>query len=324
MICFNNVTKQFSDGTIALKNVSVTIPTYKLTAIIGPSGCGKTTFMKMINRLETPTKGEIYIDEQPISARDVVELRRSIGYVIQQIGLIPHMTIEENIALVPELLGWSKSDRASRVDELLKMVDLSPAVFKKRYPLELSGGQQQRVGVSRALASDPNIILMDEPFSALDPISREQLQKELKNLQTKIQKTIVFVTHDMDEALEIADVIIVMRAGEIEQKATPTELIEHPANDFVRDFISLERIERYRRFDHRQIKEFKDFYDEAWLGPTVKANQSITVSEAIELLDDHPTHRLGVLENGKVIGYIGYDSLLQAAMIDGKGVVHRG
>ena len=237
MIRFDNVTKSFADGTEALKDVSVTIPTHKLTAIIGPSGCGKTTLMRMINRLEVPTEGAVYIDELPISERDEVELRRSIGYVIQRIGLIPHMTIEENIALVPELLKWDKEKIAVRVDELLDMVDLDPDVFKKRYPFELSGGQQQRVGVSRALASDPNIILMDEPFSALDPISREQLQKELKKLQTKIKKTIVFVTHDMDEALDIADEIIIMRDGEIEQMATPAELIEHQATDFVRDFI---------------------------------------------------------------------------------------
>ncbi len=201
--------------------LSVTIPTHKLTAIIGPSGCGKTTLMRMINRLEVPTEGAVYIDEMPISERDEVELRRSIGYVIQRIGLIPHMTIEDNIALVPELLKWDKEKIAARVDELLDMVDLDPAVFKKRYPFELSGGQQQRVGVSRALASDPNIILMDEPFSALDPISREQLQKELKKLQKKIKKTIVFVTHDMDEALDIADVIIIMRDGQIEQMSSP-------------------------------------------------------------------------------------------------------
>ncbi|WP_342539585.1 ATP-binding cassette domain-containing protein [Sporosarcina sp. FSL K6-1540] len=320
MIRFENVTKRFADGTEALKNVSVTIPTNKLTAIIGPSGCGKTTLMRMINRLEVPSEGAIYIDELPIFERDEVELRRSIGYVIQRIGLIPHMTIEDNIALVPELLKWDKEKTAVRVDELLDMVDLDPAVFKKRYPFELSGGQQQRVGVSRALASDPNIILMDEPFSALDPISREQLQKELKKLQKKIKKTIVFVTHDMDEALEIADVIIVMREGQIEQISSPDELIENQANDFVREFIGQERIDRQRNFGQRPIKEFVRFYDETWTGEVREVPSMLTVDDAITVLDAHPSSRLAVAEDGVVIGYIGHHSLLQASMDNGKWV----
>lgn len=320
MIRFDNVTKRFADGTEALKDVSVTIFTHKLTAIIGPSGCGKTTLMRMINRLEVPSEGTVYIDELPVSERDEVELRRSIGYVIQRIGLIPHMTIEENIALVPELLKWDKDKTAARVDELLAMVDLDPAVFKKRYPFELSGGQQQRVGVSRALASDPNIILMDEPFSALDPISREQLQKELKKLQKKIKKTIVFVTHDMDEALDIADVIIIMRDGQIEQMSSPAELIEKQATDFVREFIGIERIDRQRNFGQRPIKEFTKFFDETWTGEVREVTSMLTVDDAIIVLDDYPTSRLAVAEDGVVIGYIGHHSLLQASMENGKWV----
>lgn len=319
IIRFDNVTKRFPDGTEALKDVSITIPTHKLTAIIGPSGCGKTTLMRMVNRLETPTNGEIYIDEEPISKRDIVELRRSIGYVIQRIGLIPHMTIAENIALVPELLGWSKPEMEARVNELLEMVDLDPSIFKKRYPLELSGGQQQRVGVSRALASDPNIILMDEPFSALDPISREQLQGELKKLQIKIQKTIVFVTHDMDEALEIADLIIVMRKGEIEQISAPDDLIEHQVNDFVRDFIGLDRIARRREFGQIRLYEFRQFFAKKWTGEVRMANLSMTVQEAIVLLDANPNCRLEVMTDGVVLGYVGHDILLKAAISNGKG-----
>jgi len=320
MIRFDNVTKRFADGTEALQGVSVTIPTHKLTAIIGPSGCGKTTLMRMINRLEVPSEGAVYIDELPISERDEVELRRSIGYVIQRIGLIPHMTIEENIALVPELLKWDKEKVAVRVDELLDMVDLDPAVFKKRYPFELSGGQQQRVGVSRALASDPNIILMDEPFSALDPISREQLQKELKKLQKKIKKTIVFVTHDMDEALDIADVIIIMRDGQIEQMSSPADLIEKQATDFVREFIGIERIDRQRNFGQRPIKEFANFFDKTWTGEVREVTSILTVDDAITVLDAYPTSRLAVAEDGVVIGYIGHHSLLQASMDNGKWV----
>ena len=194
MIRFDNVTKRFPDGTEALKGISLAFPAHQLTAIIGPSGCGKTTLMKMINKLEKPTEGEIYIDEEPITGLEEVKLRRSIGYVIQRIGLMPHMTIADNVSMVPRLLGWPKDKTEARARELLALVGLEPDTYLRRYPLELSGGQQQRVGVVRALAGDPNIILMDEPFSALDPISREQLQDELRNLQKEIRKTIVFVT----------------------------------------------------------------------------------------------------------------------------------
>lgn len=318
IISFERVTKRFSDGTVALKDVSVTIPTNKLTTIIGPSGCGKTTLMKMINRLETPTSGEIYIDEQPVSRKDPVELRRSIGYVIQRIGLLPHMTIEENVALVPELLGWDKEKIKERVNELLELVDLDPSTFKERYPLELSGGQQQRVGVSRALASDPNIILMDEPFSALDPISREQLQYELKSLQSKIRKTIVFVTHDMDEALDIADHIIVMRAGEIEQMATPTELLTKQENDFVREFIGVKRISRKRDFGDKLIKEFTSLFASSSMNKVQSVTSSLTMKQAMILLDRNPNSHLEVMENGVILGYVSYHTLLQAA-IEGSG-----
>lgn len=314
IISFDNVTKQFPDGTEALKNVTIEIPTNQLTAIIGPSGCGKTTLMKMINRLESPTSGNIYIDHKPIKNRDPVELRRSIGYVIQRIGLIPHMNIEENVALVPNLLGWDKGQIKERVDELLELVDLEPDVFKKRYPLELSGGQQQRVGVSRALASDPNIILMDEPFSALDPISREQLQEELKILQKKIKKTIVFVTHDMDEALDIADYIILMREGEVEQAASPEELLTEQANDFVTAFIGTERMNRKRKFHDRKIKELQRFFLAETKTTLQTVDTSLTVKEATDLLDSTDAECLEVLDNGRVLGYLDYRTLLAAAM----------
>jgi osmoprotectant transport system ATP-binding protein len=319
VIRFDDVTKVFPDGTKALNGVTVTIPTHKLTAIIGPSGCGKTTLMRMINRLELPTSGEIFIDGLAISERDEVELRRSIGYVIQRIGLIPHMTIEENIAMVPEMLGWEEGRISARVEELLELVDLDSDTYRSRYPFELSGGQQQRVGVSRALASDPNIILMDEPFSALDPISREQLQVELRKLQKQIRKTIVFVTHDMDEALEIADEIIIMREGQIEQMATPDELIEHQATDFVRDFIGQNRIARRRDFAQRRLEEFTDLLDENWAGDSLKVDSLITVQEAIDLLDDNSNRRLAITSQGMIVGYLGHQTLLKAAMNDREG-----
>jgi osmoprotectant transport system ATP-binding protein len=242
MITFEHVNKKFADGTEALKDINLHIEQGELLTLIGPSGCGKTTTMKMINRLIEPSGGQIYIDGKPISDQDPVELRRSIGYVIQQIGLLPHMTIAENIALIPKLKKWDKSKIDKRVDEMLNLVGLEPSVFRSRYPLELSGGQQQRVGVIRALAAEPPIILMDEPFSALDPISREQLQDELVKLQKEIQKTIVFVTHDMDEAMKIADRIAIMKDGEILQLDTPDRLLRHPKNDFVRNFIGDERM----------------------------------------------------------------------------------
>jgi osmoprotectant transport system ATP-binding protein len=242
MIKFENVRKQYDDGFIALKNINLEIQKGELLTLIGPSGCGKTTTMRMINRLIEPTEGKIFIDGQDISQVDPVDLRRNIGYVIQQIGLFPHMTIEQNISLVPKLKKWEESKYLKRVDELLDLVGLDPSTFKHRYPSELSGGQQQRVGVIRALAAEPDIILMDEPFSALDPISREQLQDDILRLQEEINKTIVFVTHDMDEAIKIANRIAIMKEGEILQLDTPDKVLRHPANDFVRGFIGEDRI----------------------------------------------------------------------------------
>ncbi len=244
MIEFKEVSKTFPDGFQALKNINLHIHKGELVTLIGPSGCGKTTTMKMINRLLEPSSGDILVDGKDIKNQNPVELRRNIGYVIQQIGLFPHMTIEENVALVPKLKGWSKDKYVRRVDELLELVGLEPDVFKKRYPSELSGGQQQRIGVIRALAAEPPVVLMDEPFSALDPISREQLQDELVALQNSIQKTIVFVTHDMDEALKIADRIAIMHEGQIIQLDTPDQILRHPANQFVEEFIGEERINK--------------------------------------------------------------------------------
>ena len=321
MIRFDNVTKRFPDGTEALKEVSLTLPAHRLTAIIGPSGCGKTTLMKMINKLEKPSEGEIYIDEKPIMDLEEVELRRSIGYVIQRIGLFPHMTIADNVSLVPRLRGWAKDKTDQRVRELLALTGLDPDVYLDRYPLELSGGQQQRVGVVRALAGDPNIILMDEPFSALDPISREQLQGELQNLQREIQKTIVFVTHDMDEALKIADTIVVMRAGQVEQIGTPDELVAEPANDFVRNFIGTERIERQRVFGEKKLKEFASLFAPEWSGDAQKIEAVATIEEAVRELEKSPHSHLAVVEEGRVIGYLTERDLLRAALRKEAGAV---
>lgn len=244
MIKFKNIYKKYEGGNDVLKDINLTCEDGEITVLIGPSGCGKTTTMKLINRLINPTKGSIYIDEKDISKVDPVELRREIGYVIQHIGLFPHMTIARNVAVVPHLLKWNKTQIDNRVDELLELVGLDPEVYRDRYPSELSGGQQQRIGVIRALAVEPGTILMDEPFSALDPISREQLQEELIRLQKDIQKSIVFVTHDMDEALKIADKVVLMRDGEIVQHGSPEEILRRPANDFVKNFIGKKRLQQ--------------------------------------------------------------------------------
>ncbi|WP_144524917.1 ABC transporter ATP-binding protein [Bacillus pumilus] len=238
MIEFRKVSMQFSDERYAVESVDLEIQKGEFFVFIGPSGSGKTTTLKMINRLISSTEGEIYIKGQKINDYDMYELRWDIGYVLQQIALFPHMTIEENIAVVPELKRWSRNEINKRVEELMQMVGLDPAMYRHRKPPELSGGQQQRVGVARALAADPEIILMDEPFSALDPLTREKLQDDLLDLQRRIQKTIVFVTHDMQEAMKLGDRICIMKEGKVVQVGRPEELVQHPVNSFVREFVS--------------------------------------------------------------------------------------
>ncbi|MEB2586831.1 ABC transporter ATP-binding protein [Bacillus cereus] len=237
MIQFNHVSKSYEDGTKAVDSLHLEIKKGEFFVLIGPSGCGKTTTMKMINRLIETTEGSILIDGKDIQQYNINELRWDIGYVLQQIALFPHMTIAENIAVVPEMRQWSKKEIKARVDELLHMVGLDPDIYRNRMPDELSGGQKQRVGVVRALAANPKIVLMDEPFSALDPLSREQLQKDIVQLQKKIQKTIVFVTHDMQEALSLGDRICIMKEGKVVQLDTPEGIIHNPKNEFVEEFI---------------------------------------------------------------------------------------
>ena len=234
MIQFQHVSKSYGKTPI-LKDLNFTIPDGQFVILIGPSGCGKTTTMKMINRLLEPDSGTILIDGQDIHSQDKVELRRHIGYVIQQIGLFPNMTVAQNICVVPKLLKYDKSRCDQIVQEMLQLVGMEQ--YADKYPSELSGGQQQRIGVLRALAASPPIVLMDEPFSALDPMTRESLQDEVKSIQQKLNKTIVFVSHDMGEALKLADVIIFMESGQVVQMASPEEMLEHPANDLVRNFL---------------------------------------------------------------------------------------
>ncbi|QUW21011.1 betaine/proline/choline family ABC transporter ATP-binding protein [Sporosarcina sp. Marseille-Q4063] len=242
MIKFENVTKTYDGGFQAVKSVEFEIHEGELLVLIGPSGSGKSTTMKMINRIIPHTSGTISINGKDVKSYDAAELRRNIGYVIQQVGLFPHYTIEKNIAVVPQLKGWNEKDIKSRTTELLELVGLDPEIHATRYPKELSGGQQQRVGIARALAADPDIILMDEPFSALDPLTREQLQAELITLHKKLKKTIVFVTHDMDEALKMGDRIAIMKDGSLLQLDTPEKILQEPAHGFVEDFIGKHRI----------------------------------------------------------------------------------
>ncbi|MFI5757927.1 ABC transporter ATP-binding protein [Streptomyces sp. NPDC051569] len=241
MIRFEHVTKRYPDGTTAVDDLSFEVSQGELVTLVGPSGCGKTTTMKMVNRLIEPTEGRIFLDGDDISAIDPVELRRRIGYVIQQVGLFPHKTVLENTATVPHLLGWKRAKGRARAAELLDLVGLDPSVYGDRYPEQLSGGQRQRVGVARALAADPPVLLMDEPFGAVDPVVRDHLQSEFLKLQAAVRKTVLFVTHDIEEAVRLGDRIAVYGQGRIEQFDPPAAVLGTPATPYVADFVGADR-----------------------------------------------------------------------------------
>ncbi len=245
-LAFDHITKRYpgtdSARLGAVQDLSFEVPAGKICVLVGPSGCGKTTSLKMVNRLIEPTSGRILIDGEDAAAREVTDLRRSIGYVIQQVGLFPHQTIGENVATVPRLLGWDADRRRARSDELIALVGLDPEVHRDRYPAQLSGGERQRVGVARALAADPPVMLMDEPFGAVDPIVRERLQNEFLRLQADLAKTILFVTHDIDEAIKMGDLVAVLEVGgKLAQFGTPEEILANPASDFVARFVGADR-----------------------------------------------------------------------------------
>jgi osmoprotectant transport system ATP-binding protein len=242
-IAFDNVSKVYANGLKAVDGLTLDIAEGETLVLLGTSGSGKTTTMRMLNRLIDPSAGRITIDGRDVMATDPVELRRGIGYAIQHIGLFPHMTIAQNIAVVPELLGWDRDRIAARVDALLHLVGLDEAACRERYPHQLSGGQCQRVGVARALAADPPLVLMDEPFGALDPITREQIQTEFLDLESEIRKTVVFVTHDVFEAVKMGDRVAILHAGRLQQVDTPRALVEHPANAFVDGFLGQHRFQ---------------------------------------------------------------------------------
>ena len=301
IIEFQNVSKVYS-GNTAVDNVSLKVMPGDFICFIGTSGSGKTTLMRMINRMLSPTNGTIFFKGEDISHFNPVELRRKIGYVIQNIGLMPHMTIYENITLVPKLLKWSEKAKRAKAKELLELVEL-PEEFLERYPSELSGGQQQRIGVIRALAADQDIILMDEPFGALDPITREGIQDLVKSLQEKMGKTIVLVTHDMDEALKLATRIVVMNEGKMIQKDTPTGLLRHPATSFVEKMIGEERL-MHAQADITPVKS-------VMLKNPVSITPDKTFAEAIALMRRKRVDSLLVTEDDKLVGWIDIETLGQ-------------
>jgi osmoprotectant transport system ATP-binding protein len=290
MIELKKITKSFNGKTKVIDNLNLMINKGELVVLIGESGCGKTTTMKMLNLLIKPTSGEILINGENIVNSDIIELRRNIGYVIQKVGLFPHMTVGDNIELVPKLKQWDKALRKEKAFELLNLVDLDPEEYYSRYPSELSGGQQQRIGIARALAADPDIILMDEPFSALDPLTREMLQDELLKIQEELAKTIVFVTHDMDEALKIADKIAVMKNGEILQYDTPEEILRNPKTDYVEFFIGKERL-----WKTPEMVLAKDIMKKKFF----KINREGTIAKAVELMKEKNIESLFVVEKIK-------------------------
>ena len=301
-VTFDHVTKRYA-GTGAgrpgaVEDLSLEVPAGKICVLVGPSGCGKTTSLKMVNRLIEPTSGRILIDGTDAAARDVTDLRRSIGYVIQQVGLFPHQTIAENVATVPRLLGWPAPRRRERSEELLGLVGLDPATYRDRYPSQLSGGERQRVGVARALAADPPVMLMDEPFGAVDPIVRERLQNEFLRLQADLAKTILFVTHDIDEAIKIGDLVAVMQVGgHLAQFGTPEAILADPASDFVARFVGADR--GLKRLALSRVESLE-------LRPAITARPGDDAAAArIRILADPLEFLLLVDEAHRPIGWVG-------------------
>ncbi len=295
---FREATKRYpGQDEPAVDRLSLTVPAGEICVLVGPSGCGKTTAMRMVNRMIDITDGDILLDGTSVTERRPADLRREIGYAIQQIGLFPHLTVADNIATVPRLLGWPKERIRTRVDELLELVSLDPAETHSRYPGQLSGGQRQRVGVARALAADPPLMLMDEPFGAIDPINRERLQNEFLRLQKEIRKTIVFVTHDIDEAIKMGDHIAVMqKGGKLAQYAPPAELLMYPNGRFVEDFVGADRA--LKRLALQRVRDI-----DLWRAPLVRVGEPVAEARA-KVADSDLPYPLLVDDEGRPLGWL--------------------
>ncbi|MBY5620908.1 ABC transporter ATP-binding protein [Rhizobium leguminosarum] len=310
MIHLDHVTKNYDgSGSHAVDNLDLLIETGTTVALIGPSGCGKTTTMRMINQLETPTAGRVLVDGRDIARVDQKELRRSIGYVIQQVGLFPHMSIARNVATVPRLLGWEKARSDRRVDELLDLVGLDPAIMRQRLPHELSGGQRQRIGFARALAADPAIMLMDEPFGAIDPITRVRLQDEFRDILRKVKKTVVIVTHDLDEAIKMGDRIAIMRDGRLLQYDTPQEILARPVSEFVESFLGPDRA--IKRLSLIAVSMVMTAPEPSNGDAAIAADATVHDALALILSGEMPGLQVKAAD-GTLVGYLSRDTLLRA------------
>jgi osmoprotectant transport system ATP-binding protein len=308
-INLESVRKQYPDGTVAVEGLSMDLAAGETTVLIGPSGCGKSTVLRMINRLIEPSGGTIRIDGTDVGKQDADKLRRSIGYVIQNVGLFPHQTIRTNVGTVPKMIGWPKSKVKERSEELLALVGLDPARYGHRYPHELSGGQRQRVGVARALAADPVVLLMDEPFSAVDPIVRTRLQDEFRRLQETVRKTVVLVTHDIDEAVRLGDRIAVLsEGGKLQQFAPPAELLATPANDFVREFVGGDRGIKLLAVTPIPREQLRPA--DGAEAPSVAADS--TLQEALAVMLREGSNRVVVRSNGTPVGVLTVDDIVSA------------
>lgn len=312
MIKFDQVTKVYGDKVKAVDNVSFDVPEGNIVVFLGPSGCGKTTTLRMVNRLESITDGKIFVNGTDVNSLNDIELRRNIGYVIQHNGLFPNMTIEDNVMAVPNLIGWDRKKKADRYKYLMDLVGLNPDEYRKRYPHELSGGQQQRVGIARAMAADPPVMLMDEPFGALDPVIRTRIQNEFLQIQKEVKKTILFVSHDIDEAIKMGDGIAIFKEGKLMQYDSPSELLAHPKNDFVREFVGKDRA-----LKSLSLHTVKDLISERMLrkldGPEKSNKKTISVEtnlrDALSILLNQEADQLVVQANNKLVGAMQIDDV---------------
>ena len=313
MLTLDRVSKRYSNGQVAVQELSLTVGDGETCILVGPSGCGKTTTLRMINRLIEPSGGRILLDGEDVTALDPVRLRLRMGYVIQQVGLFPHMTVADNVATVPGLLGWDRDRTRRRVAELLELVGLPPDRFARRYPHQLSGGQRQRVGVARALGADPPVLLMDEPFGAIDRVTRDRLQNEFLRIQAQMRKIVVFVTHDIDEAVKMGDRIAILKEGGVlQQYDTPARVLAEPATPFVAEFLGPDRGQKRLsvvNIDPGRLEKATMYRTDA------QVPVDATLADALSAMLLHDTDRVRVNRNGDVLGVLTLHSLLETAAV---------